>query len=170
MNASSNRHSDELRELIEPVCTSSGYELVELEFKGGVLRVFIDYPPDDERSISFEDCERISHELSALLDVEDPIVEKYSLEVSSPGIDRPLRTPEHFRRFVGQEAQVSLRAGLDGRRNFKGTLMEVSNNGSVVTINVDGKDYELPLADLSSAKLVPNWDALMKGQGNRARG
>lgn len=163
-------HSDELFALIEPVCEGAGYELVDLEFKGDVLRVFIDFPADDDRSIGFDDCARLSHELSAVLDVEDPIVQKYSLEVSSPGIDRPLRTAEHFRRHLGQEAKVTLLSGLNGRRNFKGTLASVASDDNAVTINVDGQDYEFPLADLSSAKLVPDWDALMKGQGNRARG
>lgn len=163
-------HNDELFALIEPVCEGAGYELVEIEFKGDVLRIFIDFPADDERSISFDDCARLSHELSAVLDVEDPIVQKYSLEVSSPGIDRPLRTAEHFRRCLGQEAKVMLQSGLNGRRNFKGTLASVASDDSTVTINVDDQDYEFPLADLSSAKLVPDWNALMKGQGNRAGG
>lgn len=161
-----------LTELIEPVCVDAGYELVDLEYKqggqGAVLRLYIDYPAGSDKSISFADCEKLSRELSAILDVEDPIIQKYSLEVSSPGIDRPLRKPEHFRRFVGQEAKVSLRQGVDGRRNFKGLLVEVSESGSSVTIEVDGEHYDLPLADLSSAKLVPDWDALMKGQGTRA--
>jgi ribosome maturation factor RimP len=165
--------SEQLRELIAPVCVDAGYELVDIEYKSGggrgaLLRVYIDYAAELNKSISFEDCEKLSRELSAILDVEDPIVNKYSLEVSSPGIDRPLRTPEHFRRFVGQEAKVSLREGLDGRRNFTGLLVEVSETGSSVTINVDGNQFELPIADVSSAKLVPDWNALMKGQGKRA--
>ena len=168
--STSHAHSDELFTLIEPVCEGAGYELVDLEFKGDVLRVYIDFSADDDRSISFDDCARLSHELSAVLDVEDPIAQKYSLEVSSPGIDRPLRTAEHFRRCLGQEAKVTLKSGLNGRRNFKGTLASVASDDRSVTINVDGQDYDFPLADLSSAKLVPDWDALMKGQGNRARG
>lgn len=165
--------SDQLHELIAPVCVDAGYELVDIEYKqgggnGALLRVYIDYPNGAEESIGFDDCEKLSRELSAILDVEDPILSKYSLEVSSPGIDRPLRTPEHFRRFVGQEAKVSLHQGLDGRRNFTGLLVEVSETGSSVTIKVDGNQFELPIADVSSAKLVPDWNALMKGQGKRA--
>lgn len=163
-------HSDELFAIIEPVCVGAGYELVELEFRGDVLRVFIDFPPEQERGISFDDCAQLSHELSAVLDVEDPISQKYSLEVSSPGIDRPLRTAEHFQRVLGQEAKVALHNGIDGRRNFKGIVAAVAADATTLTITVDGNDCELPLADLASAKLVPDWDALMKGQGNRARG
>ena len=165
--------SEQLIKLIAPVCLDAGYELVDIEYKSGgssaLLRVYIDYPTGSDKSISFDDCEKLSRELSAILDVEDPIVDKYNLEVSSPGIDRPLRTAEHFRRFAGQEAKVSLRAGLDGRRKFSGRLINVSEGGDTVTINVDGNDFDLPLADLSSAKLVPDWNALMKGSGKKAQ-
>jgi ribosome maturation factor RimP len=171
-------HRDELLALVEPVCVDAGYELVDLEFRGNILRVYIDFPAGDERSISFDDCTKLSHELSAILDVEDPIVETYSLEVSSPGIDRPLRKPEHFRRHLGQVAKLTLHNGVGGRRNFKGVLVAVSgsdadsasDSNSSVTLEVDGTQYDVPLADLSSAKLVPDWNALMKGQGKRARG
>ena len=164
--------SEQLHELIDPVCVDAGYELVDIDYKqggqGALLRVYIDYPQGSEKSISFDDCEKLSRELSAILDVEDPIVSKYNLEVSSPGIDRPLRTPEHFRRFLGSEAKLSLRQGINGRRNFSGLLVEVDESGSTLTMEVDGENFELPLADLSSAKLVPDWSALMKGQGKRA--
>ena len=165
--------SDQLTELIEPVCVDAGYELVAIEYKGGgsggLLRVYIDYPTGSDKSIGFDDCATLSRELSAILDVEDPIVDKYNLEVSSPGIERPLRTPEHFKRFVGHQAKVALREGLDGRRKFTGQLIKVCDGGVAVTINVDGTNFDLPLADLSSAKLVPDWNALMKGPGKKAQ-
>jgi ribosome maturation factor RimP len=129
----------------------------------------IDFPKDSDKKIGFEDCEKLSRELSAILDVEDPIVDKYNLEVSSPGVERPLRTAEHFRRFIGQEAKVSLRAGLEGRRKFTGRLVQVGEGGDTFTIEVDGSNFDLPLADLSSAKLVPDWNALMKGSGKKAQ-
>ncbi len=164
--------SEQLRELLAPICTDAGYELVEVEFKqgqgGAVLRIFIDYPPDSGKSISFDECTRLSREVSAILDVEDPITSRYELEVSSPGLDRPLRLPEHFRRYLGSEVKVQLRNGLDGRRNYKGVLVSVSEDDTTVTIDVDDTQFELPLADLSSARLVPDWSALMKGQGKRA--
>jgi ribosome maturation factor RimP len=163
----------ELIEFVEPVCADAGYELVELEYsqsaQGPVVRVFIDYPDGSKGGISFSECEEISRELSALFDVEDPIEHAYSLEVSSPGLDRPLRTPEHFQRFVGEEAKISLREGIDGRRNFRGRLVKVETSGpeSSVTVEVDGTEFRLPLADLATAKLVPDWGSLMKG---RAKG
>lgn len=174
-NSTSKRHQtgkEELLELIEPVCADAGYELVDIDYKaggqGGLLRVYIDYPAGSEQSISFADCEKLSHELSAVLDVEDAIAHKYNLEVSSPGIDRPLRTADHFRRFIGEEAKVSLRSGIEGRRNFKGSLLRVSDDSATVTLEVDGIQHDLPLADLATAKLVPDWDLLMKNRGKRA--
>jgi ribosome maturation factor RimP len=131
--------------------------------------------------ISFADCERISRELSAVLDVEDPIAHAYSLEVSSPGLDRPLRTVAHFERFIGEVVKVTLAGGIGGRRNFKGTLVAVSGAAGttsehdqttseqagqvMMTINVDGTEYRLPFNDIESARLVPDWDALFpRGQ------
>ena len=160
---------------------------------GWVLRVFIDYPapavPEEhlvtEEDVSragipgfvdeagvglpgvgLEDCERVSRELSAVLDVEDPIGQAYNLEVSSPGLDRPLRTLAHFRRFLGQEAKVRLHAGLDARRNFKGRLVAVrqppegGEEDATIIIDVDGKHQALPFDDIENARLVPDWDAL----------
>jgi ribosome maturation factor RimP len=164
--------SDQLRELLGPICIDAGYELVEVELKqaqsGAVLRVFIDYPESTGKSISFDECATLSREISATLDVEDPITTRYELEVSSPGLDRPLRAPSHFRRFVGSDVKVQLVNGLDGRRSFKGALVSVSDDDTTITIDVDDTHFELPLADLSSARLVPDWSALMKGQGKRA--
>lgn len=164
---------ERLIELAEPVCADLGYELVDLDYsqapQGWVVRVFIDYPPDTGRFISFTDCEALSRELSALFDVEDPVPHAYSLEVSSPGVDRPLRKAEHFRRALGEEAKVALREGISGRRNFRGRILQVDTleDGSVVTMEVDGVEYQLPLADLATAKLVPDWNALMKGTGTK---
>ncbi len=164
--------SEQLRDLIAPVCADSGYELVEIELtrggNGAILRIFIDYPEGAEKAISFDECTALSREVSALLDVEDPIASRYDLEVSSPGLDRPLRQPAHFRRFVGSEVKVLLHSGLEGRRNFKGVLVSVSEDDSTITVDVNDTQFELPLADLSSAKLIPDWSALMKGQGKRA--
>lgn len=151
--------------LAEPVCADAGYCLVDVEHKqspqGWVVRVYIDVPEGATGKISFADCERVSHELSAILDVEDVISHAYHLEVSSPGLDRPLRKSSDFQRFIGHEAKISLRTGVDGRRNYRGYLTGVSDDGSLVTIAVDGTDMTLPLADLSSARLVPDWNSLM---------
>src|SRR5882724_12827689 len=108
--------------LIEPVLVRLGYELVELEYAAGrtqaVVRIFIDQPA----GISVDDCERVSRDVAALLDVDDPIPTAYTLEVSSPGFDRVLRTPAHFERFVGSRVWLELRAARDGRRRYTGQL------------------------------------------------
>src|SRR5262249_44568577 len=108
----------------------------------------------------------MSRELSAVLDVEDPIQQAYSLEVSSPGIDRPLRTPAHFKHFIGSEAKLQLAVPLQTptgeRPNFKGALTAATDPH--VTITCDGEPFELAIADLDHAKLVPDWDAVMHGR------
>jgi ribosome maturation factor RimP len=136
---------------------------VELEFKrepgGWVVRVYIDRT--DGTLVSIEDCERVSRELSPVLDVADVIPQAYSLEVSSPGLDRPLRTPEHFRRFVGERAKIKLALGVDGRKNFTGTIVAVPDNDHL-DIDVDGQRFTLPLGDLDKANLVYNFEQQAK--------
>lgn len=146
----------------------AGYELIDLEFKreqaGWICRVFIDHAPgrqDGALLIGIEDCERVSRELSAVLDVSDVIPQAYSLEVSSPGLDRPLRTSAHFKRFIGERAKVSLALGVDGRRNFTGTIVGVSaetERSGTVELDVDGQHFTLPLADLDRAHLIYDFD------------
>ena len=167
--------------IVEPVCLAAGFELVELRFvleQGGwTLRVAIDLPleqhtdphqvPSDR--VDLDDCEQLSRELSAVLDVEDPIPQAFSLEISSPGIDRPLRTPAHYAYFAGSEAKIQLAVPLalptGERRNFRGTLAGYAEDGGVgkVAIACDGVTYHLPIDDIEHAKLVPDWDAVMKG-------
>lgn len=161
--------------IVEPVIASSGFELADLRFvleQGGwTLRVQISQPLPDVPDLDFKDqvgiadCENMSRELSAVLDVEDPIPQNYNLEVSSPGIDRPLRTAKQFAYFTGSEAKVALAIPLQTptgeRRNFKGTLRGVADDK--LAIDVDGQTFQLPLADIDTAKLVPDWDAVMKG-------
>jgi ribosome maturation factor RimP len=149
--------------IIEPVLNGSGYELVDLRFVleqiGWVLRVQVD-------GVDIAACENLSRELSAVLDVEDPIPQAYSLEVSSPGIDRPLRTEKHFAEATGSEAKVALAVPMHlptgERRNFKGVLRGVADGR--VAIECDGQKFELPIADIDSAKIVPDWDAVMHKQ------
>jgi len=178
---SRNPQQQRLFSIVEPVCTSAGYELVDLRFvleQGGwVLRVCIDLPLDDTADrtavptdrVDLQDCEEMSRELSAVLDVEDPIPQAYSLEVSSPGIDRPLRTAAHFAYFAGSEVKIQLAHGVPAdntdvpRKNFRGVLAGVDESGEHLRIDVDGKRWELPIADVDHAKLVPDWDAVMHG-------
>jgi ribosome maturation factor RimP len=126
--------------------------------------------------IDLDDCERISRELSALLDVEDPIAQAYSLEVSSPGIDRPLVTPAHFRRFIGAEIKATLHHGVPNpqggeRKNFRGFLEAVEGEGdqTVAVVRVDGVPWRLPIADVDVARIVPDWDDVMRGGRGQVR-
>jgi ribosome maturation factor RimP len=157
-----------LLEIAEPICEDAGYELVDLRYvheqAGWVVRVYLDYPPGRPGAITFEDCERVSRELSAAFDVEDPVPHAYNLEVSSPGLDRPLRTADHFRRYTGETARITMHEGQDGRRRFKGEILGVEEDADggapVVVVRVDGTEYRLPLGDVSTAKLCPDWAAL----------
>jgi len=138
--------------LIEPVLVRLGYELVELEYAAGrsqaVVRIFIDKP----EGIAVEDCERVSREVAALLDVDDPIPTAYTLEVSSPGFDRLLRTPAHFERFVGSRVFVELKVPRAGRRRYTGTLQAVSATG--IELEVDKQKVEVPFDEIGKARLA----------------
>ena len=124
---------NKLTALLEPAISGLGYELVGIEYlptgKNSVLRIYI----DSEQGILVDDCEIVSRQVSAVLDVEDPIRGAYTLEVSSPGLDRPLFTPEQYAAHVGQTVRVQLGRALDGRRKFKGELLEVTEQGLVLT-------------------------------------
>ena len=142
-----------LRDLLEPSVAALGYDGVHLDVGGGrdrVLRILIDAPG----GIRVDDCEAVSRRLTALLEVEDDALRKScAIEVSSPGLDRLLVKPEHFRRFAGSRAKIVLTAPRDGRRRFSGALMKVSEHG--VVIDVDGERYELAYDDMDSARLEP---------------
>ena len=180
--------------------------------QGWVVRVFIDHLPGPERASTFpheqdgeangtatghfggsteldsaaidlSDCELVSRELSAVLDVEDPLDHAYNLEVSSPGLDRPLRKPSHFERYLGQMVKVTLREGLEGRRNFKGTVLALeretdgaktdqspgpmTTTATTLVVNVDGTEYRLPFNDIQNARLVPDWNDLFRRSRKR---
>ena len=139
--------------LIEPVLAQLGYELVELEYAAGrtnaVVRIFIDQPA----GISVDDCERVSRDVAALLDVDDPIPTAYTLEVSSPGFDRVLRTPGHFERFVGERIYVELQAPRAGRKRYTGLLKTVSAAG--IEMEVDKQTVQVPFGEIAKARLAP---------------
>ncbi len=138
--------------LIEPLAGRLGYELVDLEYSAGrgsaTVRLYIDRP----ESVGIEDCERVSREVSALLDVEDPIATAYTLEVSSPGFDRVLRTRAHFERFVGARVFVELSAPREGRRRYTGTLLAVHDSG--IELEVDGVRVAVGFAEMAKARLA----------------
>lgn len=143
----------ELTALFEPVVESMGYELVGVEWLGsehhGLLRVYIDH----DNGITVDDCAEVSRQISALLDVEDPITQAYDLEVSSPGINRPLFKAEDFERFVGRKAKIKLAVALNGRKNFSGIIKGVEDDRFVI-IDVDHEVFNLPIQDIARANLV----------------
>ena len=139
--------------LIEPVLGRLGYELVELEYAAGrahaLVRLFIDAPA----GVGLEDCARASREVSVLLDVEDPIPTAYTLEVSSPGFDRVLRTQAHFGRFVGSRVFVELKEPRAGRRRYTGTLLTVDEAG--IGLEVDREQVAMAFTEIGKARLAP---------------
>ncbi|SEQ68960.1 ribosome maturation factor RimP [Solimonas aquatica] len=147
---------ERLEQILEPVVVSLGYELVLLEYspspKNAMLRLYIDAPA----GITLEDCERVSKEVSGVMDVEDPIRSAYRLEVSSPGLDRPLVKPAHFARFTGHQARIQLLAPKDGRRRFVGFIRGADE--SRIKLETAEGMFELPLSDIERARLVPDYD------------
>lgn len=156
---------EKLLSLLEAPVGALGYEVVELEFhpqgRGGLLRVYI----DREEGVTVDDCEIVSKQVSAVLDVEDPIPGHYTLEVSSPGMDRPLRKPKDFVRFAGEQARIDMELPIEGRRRFAGTLKGCE--ADEVTIEVDGVLHKLPLGGIGKARLVPNFANELKPKSKR---
>lgn len=164
----------DLWNLVEPHVNDAGFDLIEVqsgrEAAGWVVRLYIDRMGAGQGSlqveaglerdineslVSLEDCERVSRDVSAALDVADLITHAYQLEVSSPGLDRPLRRAQDFARFVGLRAKVRLNEGVEGRRNFSGVLLAVEDGR--VEIDCDGRSYQFPVEDVAKANLVPDW-------------
>ena len=146
--------AQQVEQAVAPLLAHHGFELVLAQYqpRGRVLRLFIDHA----NGVSLDDCTRVSHLVSDLLDAEgvsDHIEGRYTLEVSSPGLDRPLVKPEHFRRFVGHRVSVTTRQLLEGRRKLQGTLAEADDGG--IRIEVDGQSHAVRYEDVASARLVP---------------
>lgn len=146
---------DELKALLQPVVEAMDCELWGLEYfsqgRHSTVRLFIDAPD----GVSLEDCERVSRQVSSVLDVEDPIAGEYSLEVSSPGMDRPLYTLEHFARYAGERVAVRLRSAFEGRRKFTGLLNGIE--GDDVLVVVDDNEYLLPIDLIDKANIIPRF-------------
>jgi ribosome maturation factor RimP len=143
-------------DMLEPGIRSMGYELVGVEYQsggkgGGLLRVYI----DSADGISADDCQKVSYQVSGVLDVEDPIPGHYTLEISSPGLDRLLFRPEDFERFAGQLVKLRAASPVNGRRNFKGRLVGL-RDGQVV-IEQDGEEVSLVYEQVDQARLVPEY-------------
>ncbi|WP_254869781.1 ribosome maturation factor RimP [Thalassospira sp. HF15] len=156
-----------IAEIIEPSINALGFELVRVSMTGqdhNILQIMADRP-DAKGSINVEDCAEISRTVSALMDVEDPISGAYHLEVSSPGIDRPLTRATHFDAWKGFEAKVELVMAVNGRRRFSGLLDGIEDNA--VALIVDGERVLLPLADIAKAKLVLTDELIAHVTGDR---
>lgn len=149
-----------LEQLVEPVAVSLGCELWGLEYltqgRYTTVRIYIDGP----NGASLEDCERVSRQVSAVFDVEDPIDNEYTLEVSSPGLDRPLYKESQYARFVGEVINVRLRIARDGRRRFKGVINRVENRE--VFLQVDNQEVQLPLDVIDKANVEPRYDEILR--------
>ena len=147
---------EQLQALLAPVVEALGYECWGLEFisqgRHSLLRVYIDRP----EGILIDDCEIVSRQVSGILDVEDPISGEYTLEVSSPGMDRPLFTLEQFARYVGEQVKIKLRTPFERRRNFQGILRGVEEQDVVVL--VDDHEYLLPIDSIDKANIIPRFD------------
>lgn len=145
----------QLTDLVAPVAEALGFELWGLELvshgKSSLVRIYIDRPA----GITVDDCARVSRQVSSVFDVEDPIAGEYTLEVSSPGMDRPLFQLEQFRQFIGEQVKVRLRTAYEGRRKFAGTLTAVEENDVVVAIEDD--EYLLPFDLIDKANVVPTF-------------
>ncbi len=144
---------DTLTALLRPVVEGLGYELWELECAPGRGSGFVRLYIETADGVTLEDCERVSRAVSEALDRADPIVGQYTLEVSSPGVERPLRTAAHFARYVGEPVFVELTHPLDGRRRYKGPL--VAAGTETIEVEVDGRRCVLPVIGIRKAHLAP---------------
>lgn len=154
-----------LQDMLEPIIDDLGYETVRILTIGQVnptLQVMIDVK-DGSRDITVDDCAKVSRALSAVLDEKDPIKDKYSLEVSSPGLDRPLTKPEHFARFVGYTAKVETINEVDKRKRIKGEILSLDENNNV-HMDMDGKEFVIAFDNIAKAKIVITDELLARYQ------
>lgn len=146
--------AERIEVLITPSVESLGFDLVGIQISGGsrapLVRVYI----DSEGGITVDDCARVSRQVGAVLEVEDPLPGAYTLEVSSPGLDRLLMKPADFERYLGRQVKVRMDLAVLGRKNFKGDLVEVAADYAVV--EVDNESYDLPFEHMESARLAPD--------------
>ena len=145
-----------LTEMLESPIESLGFELWGIEFvragKHSTLRVFIDHA----NGITVENCAEVSHQVSSILDVEDPISTEYNLEVSSPGMDRLLFKPSQYEKYLGEQVSLMLRMAVNNRRKYKGVITRIE--GEMLVLVVDGNEETVAFANIQQANLVPNFD------------
>lgn len=169
----------DIAKLLSPTVESLGLELLGAEYLpapgSATLRLYIDVPESEAgadgepRAVTIDDCEAVSREVSARLDVEDPISGQYTLEVSSPGVDRPLFAPDQYARFAGEKAKVGLKLPQDGRRKLQGTILRVEGDSIVFAVDGVG-EFAVAFDNIDKARLVPDWTALGYGPAKDASG
>ena len=153
-------YAEQIQALIEPSLEAMGYELVGVQHRAGagrgLLRIYIDC----EQGVTVDDCERVSHQVSGILDVEDPLPGQYTLEVSSPGLDRPLFRDSDYQRFAGAVARIRLKRSWEGRRRFEGVLGGLRDG--CVLLAEEGGEFSIPLELVESARLKPDYSELQQ--------
>ncbi len=149
------RDQTHLWELFEPIVDGMGFDLIEIEHfpnpKHGVLRLYI----DKDGGVNVADCSSVSRQISALIDVEDPVSGQFNLEVSSPGSDRPLRRLKDFKRFKGSLVKLKTVMPLEGQRNFKGRMLEVDED--TLVLETDTEELSIPMLSIDKARIVPEY-------------
>lgn len=147
---------ERLTEMLAPSVEDLGYELVGIEYvragKHSTLRVYI----DQEEGILVDDCAAVSRQVSAIMDVEDPITNEYTLEVSSPGMERPLFNAAQYAAFIGEEVKIQLRMPIQNRRRWKGVISSV--DGEIISVAVENKEERFALSNIQKANIVPKFD------------
>lgn len=147
-------HEHPVQKIVEPTIDGMGYEIVRVAMSGGqrqTLQIMIER--QDRQNLTVDDCAAVSRAVSEILDEKDPIDGEYSLEVSSPGLDRPLTKPEHFERFAGYETKIETTAEVAGRKRFKGMLRGIDSD-EIIHFDMDGNSYAIPFDVVGKAKLV----------------
>lgn len=156
---------EHLVSLIEPIVEGLGYECVGIEYsphpKNGLLRIYI----DQEQGVLLEDCTKVSHQLSGMLDVEDPILDNYQLEVSSPGSDRPLFKISQFERFIGSTVVINVFKPINKQRKFTGQIEKTE--GDIVFLRQADLSIEIPFQGMSKARLVPDYSIKKGGRSGK---
>ncbi len=160
--------TERIEQLIAPTVEGMGFSIVRIQLSGGErLQLQVMAERQDGQAMVVDDCADLSRAISAILDVEDPIANAYTLEVSSPGIDRPLVRLRDFERFAGHEARIETNVSVNGRRRFRGRLLGIE--GDVVRVSVEGEDIEVPFSAISKAKLVLTEELLGISEGRQGR-
>ena len=155
--------TEHLNELLKPLVEDLGYEFVGLELSGprhALLRIYIDHARAN--GVTLSDCERVSREAAALLDVEDPIQSSYRLEISSPGLDRPLFSLEQYESHQGEKVKLALHLPVAGRRRIRGVITAVDGD-LLKLVDEDGESLDIPFSSIARGRIMPDYDAILRG-------